>query len=237
MRRNEKPSGTKQAAFPADTFRFFRELGRNNRKPWMDVQRERYRAVVVAPLRALLDRLTPAVIRLDPNLDASGRTNRNFSRINRDIRFAADKTPYRTHMYLKFPDRSAPSSDSCELYFGVSAEVVTAGFRAYHSGRQSRLSQVARPRAAQQGRWLQRQRRRLGGDYESYWYASERGEWTRHDGWPVDPAEWKKLKGWVVRRKLKPAAATRPGIAQEIERVFRDVYPLYRFVSSVKWNA
>ena len=34
--------------------------------------------------------------------DTAARRGRNFSRINRDIRFAKDKTPYRTQMYLKF---------------------------------------------------------------------------------------------------------------------------------------
>jgi uncharacterized protein (TIGR02453 family) len=223
-------------AIPEDTFRFFRELARNNRKPWMDRQRDRYRAVVVAPMRALLERLSPAIARLDSSFDISGRTNRNFSRINRDIRFAADKTPYRTHMYLKFPDRSTPPSDSCELYVGVSADAVTAGFRTYHSGRRSRLSQIALPRVAQNSQWLERQKRRLGRKYESYWYANERGEWTKHDGWPVEPAEWKKLKGWVVRRKMKPSAGAAPGFAREIERVFRDVYPIFQFVAAIDWK-
>lgn len=233
--RSTKAAG-RGPALPEDTFRFFRDLARNNRKPWMDRQRDRYRAVVVAPMRALLDRLTPAIARLDSSLDISGRTIRNFSRINRDIRFAADKTPYRTQMYLKFPDRTAPPSDSCELYVGVSADVVTAGFRTYHTGRRSRLAQMALPRAAQNGQWLERQKRRLGRKYESYWYASQRGEWTKHEGWPLEPAEWKKLKGWVVRRKMNPSAAAGPGFAREIERIFRDVYPVYRFVASADWT-
>ena len=35
------------ATVPAATLKFFRELKRNNRKEWMDANRERYRAEVV----------------------------------------------------------------------------------------------------------------------------------------------------------------------------------------------
>ena len=40
----------------AETFRFFRDLHRNNRKEWMDENRGRYRTAVVQPMRGLLDR-------------------------------------------------------------------------------------------------------------------------------------------------------------------------------------
>src|SRR5882762_5889324 len=89
------------------TLRFFRDLGRNNRKEWMDANRERYRSDVVEPFRALLAALAAAVLKLNPDFDTSGRTGTNFSRINRDIRFARDKTPYRPQMYLTFPDPAA----------------------------------------------------------------------------------------------------------------------------------
>jgi uncharacterized protein (TIGR02453 family) len=224
------------AVFGAETFRFFRDLGRNNRKPWMDLHRERYRDVVVAPMRVLLDRLTPAVLRLDAGFDVSGRTGRNFSRINRDIRFAADKSPYRTQMYLKFSNHAPDAADFCQLYVGVAGDAVTTGFRVYRGGRGSLLAQLVLPRAQRHRGWLERQRRRLARRYQSYWYATERGEWTRHPGWPLDPAEWKKLKGWVVRRKMTTAAACRPAFPREIERVFRDVFPLYRFASFANWK-
>ncbi len=226
----------KQAIFSTETFRFFRELGRNNRKAWMDENRERYRAHVVEPLRALLEALAPAAQRLNPEFDVSGRTGRNFSRINRDIRFAADKSPYRTQMYLSFSDQHAADGDDGQLYVGVSPDAVTSGFRIYSQGRESRLARTAGPRAAAHAAWLERQARRLGRKYDSYWYLMEKGEWTRHDGWPTRAEDWKRMKGWVVRRKMKPGAATRAGFAAEVSKIFREVFPLYQFTSSPKWK-
>ncbi len=222
--------------FSPETFRFFRELGRNNRKAWMDENRERYRAHVVDPLRALLDALAPAAQRLNPEFDVSGRTGRNLSRINRDIRFAADKSPYRTQMYLSFSEQRDDGDDG-QLYVGVSPEAVTSGFRIYGQGRDARLARTTRPRAVQHAAWLEKQARRLGKKYDSYWYGVEKGEWTKNDGWPTRPEQWKKIKGWVVRRKMKPAAGTRAGFPEEVGKIFREVFPLYQFACAATWKA
>src|SRR5579863_4194615 len=118
--------------FTPDTVRFFRDLSRNNHKPWMDANRDRYKSAVVEPFRVLLDRLAPIARKLNPRFVTSGRVGDNFSRINRDIRFARDKTPYRPQMYLFF----AEGGDGVgQLYLGVGADVVTCGFRIYGGGR------------------------------------------------------------------------------------------------------
>src|ERR1700674_1330674 len=85
------PMATKAAAMPifsSETFRFFRDLARHNQKPWMDANRERYQQFVVQPFRRFFEVMAPAVLQLDSRFDTSGRTGANFSRINRDIRFA-----------------------------------------------------------------------------------------------------------------------------------------------------
>lgn len=210
------------------TFRFFRDLARNNRTAWMEANRERYQDHVVAPLRALLEALTPALLSLDPDFETSGRVGVNFSRINRDIRFAKDKRPYRAQMYVLF-SRPVPSGDDGQLYVGVSADAVTVGFRVYGGRRDSTLAQIARPRAAASGPWLQRQKRRLARRYESYWYRTEKGAWTTHDGFPVAPLDWARLQGLVVRRKFSPRAASASAFVKDAMRIFRDLYPLYRF--------
>jgi uncharacterized protein (TIGR02453 family) len=230
------PMSRNSGIFSTETFRFFRELGRNNHKPWMDANRERYRAHVVAPFRALLDCLTPAARKLNPGFDVSGRTGQNFSRINRDIRFAADKSPYRAQMYLKFSQQGSEDGGDGQLYVGVTADAVTVGFRTYYESRESSLARLGIPRARDNGTWIARQQRRLGKKYESYWYSSEKGKWTKHKGWPKKPEEWKRLKGWIVRKRFRPGAATRADFPREVSRIFGEVFPLYRFTSSPSWK-
>jgi uncharacterized protein (TIGR02453 family) len=224
---------TSEAIFTKDTFRFFRELGRNNHKPWMDENRERYRGVIVVPFRVMLDRLAPAALKLNPSFVVSGRVGDNFSRINRDIRFARDKSPYRTQMYLYFAE---PDDQSGQLYVGVSAESVTCGFRVYSEGRNSRLVEIGRVRGREHPEWIERQQRRLGKKYQSYWYATEKGDWAQRKTWPTKPEDWKKLQAWIVRKRLAPVAALRRGFEGEVARIFREVYPLSPFTTSPGWK-
>jgi uncharacterized protein (TIGR02453 family) len=215
-----------------ETFRFFRDLSRNNRTEWMEVNRDRYKECVVQPMRALCEELTPELLRLDARFDCRGRTGANFSRINRDTRFAKDKTPYRAQMYLKFAVPFPGKTESGQLYVGISAKTVTAGFRIYSGSKrkESALAQIAAPRLEADPRWLAQQKKRLSRQYESYWYSVEKGEWTKRSGWPA-AENWKKLQGWIVRQELGTAAATRKTFRSELVKIFRQLHPLLRFTS------
>ena len=224
---------TAKPVFGKDTFDFFRELGRNNKKTWMDRNRDRYQSSVVKPLRRLLEELTPTLLELDDRFDVSGRTGANFSRINRDIRFAKDKTPYRAQMYLKIQMPSPHDGETGQLYVGLCADAVTAGFRLYSGGKrkESAIALIAEQRVLGNPKWVAQQQKRLAGKYESYWYTTEKGEWTKHQGWPSEAAAWKRIQAWIVRRKMKPSAATPASFPKELAKMFRDVYPLLKFTS------
>jgi uncharacterized protein (TIGR02453 family) len=218
--------------FTREIFQFFRELNRHNKKVWMDANRERYQETVVLPFRRLYEELSPAVLKLDPRFDAMGRRGANFSRINRDIRFAKDKTPYRTQMYLKFSVPLPGEMTSGQLYAGISAETVTAGFRIYAESKRklSSIALIGERRVAENPKWLAQQKTRLNKKYESYWYATVKGEWVENDGWPT-AADWPKLQAWIVRKKLSTSAVTRASYPADVAKIFRDVYPLLKFVS------
>jgi len=226
-------ASTKPAVFRKETFQFFRDLGRQNRKEWMDDNRERYQGCVVQPFRRLLEELTPAVLNFNGEFDVCGRSGANFSRINRDIRFARDKTPYKTQMYLKFALPAPGDRETGQLYVGLSRDTVTVGFRIYSGGRRrdSTIALVAEPRVHANPKWLAQQKKRLARKCESYWYNTTKGEWTKHHGWPTDVTSWKKLQAWIVRKKMNPAAATRPEFCREVAKIFRDLYPLLKFTS------
>jgi uncharacterized protein (TIGR02453 family) len=217
--------------FTPATFQFFRDLARHNQKTWMDANRERYQERVVQPFRRLQEATAPAVLALDSRFDTTARGGKNFSRINRDTRFAKDKTPYRTQMYLKYSVPFGGKGETGQLYTGLSATAVTAGFRIYAGPKykESVLAQIACARAAAEPGWAARQKKRLGGRYQSYWYAMDKGEWVEQRGWPTSPEDWKRLRAWIVRRKLGSAAATRAAFPRDLTKIFRELYPLLRF--------
>ena len=225
-----------KAVIGQELFRFFKDLGENNRTAWMQENRERYQASLVRPLRRLLEEVTPAVLRLNGDFDVSGRTGANFSRINRDIRFAKDKTPYKTTMYLTFEVPAKGGRETGQLYAGFSKDTVTAGFRIYMGGarKESTVALVAEPRVSAKPDWVAQQQKRLGRKYQSYWYTMKKGAWTKNHGWPVDRKEWKRLQAWIVRKKMRPSAAMRGAFVGELATRFKELYPLLEFTSLEK---
>lgn len=218
--------------FTAEIFRFFQDLKKHNKKAWMDLNRERYKETVTKPFRRLLEELSPELLELNPNFDVAARNGTNFSRINRDIRFAKDKTPYRAQMYIKFAVPLAGEMESGELYIGISAETVTAGFRIYAVPKRklSPIALIAEPKLAVNPKSLTQFKKRLTKKYDSYWYATVKGEWTKNTGWPT-VADWPKLQAWIVRKKLRKSDATRASLPTDTAKIFREVYPLLEFTS------
>ena len=97
--------------------------------------------------------------------------------------------------------------------------------------KESSLALVAEPRLAQKPKWVSEQKKRLGRKCDSYWYTTEKGEWTKNASWPVQLQDWQKIQGWVVRKQMKPGEALKPGFSKDVLRLFKELYPLLQFTS------
>lgn len=88
------------SGFSEDTMLFLMELAVNNNKGWFDENRDRYRKVLRRPMEELAEALSPFMLSIDPLFEVN--PGRVISRINRDIRFSKDKSPYRANMWIAF---------------------------------------------------------------------------------------------------------------------------------------
>lgn len=79
-----------------NTLEFYRQLRRNNNKEWFDSNRKWYSDVKKDYYR-FTDELLSRIRIFDPGLGHLQPKDCVF-RINRDIRFSNDKTPYKTHL-------------------------------------------------------------------------------------------------------------------------------------------
>src|SRR5260370_34760957 len=106
--------------------------------------------------------MSKCVLELDSLFDSCGRTGANFSRINRDIRFAKDKTPYRPQMYLRFTATAAGGRESGQLYAGIFADTATAGYAIYAGPKRKEyaLALIAEPRVHANPKWLPQPKKR-----------------------------------------------------------------------------
>lgn len=79
--------------FSKDFLDFFKELAANNNKDWFDANRKRYDQSVKEPFKKFVADLITASRKLDPAINIEAKDA--IFRINRDIRFSKDKSPYK----------------------------------------------------------------------------------------------------------------------------------------------
>ncbi len=84
---------------------FLRRLARRNTREWFERNRAVYETEVRDPLRALVEEMDVRLARLAPEL--TGDPRRSIFRIHRDVRFSADKSPYKTNAACQFYHQDA----------------------------------------------------------------------------------------------------------------------------------
>ena len=98
-------------AFSKHTFEFLADLEANTNKDWFDANRDRYEAHWKAPALDFIAAVSDRMAALDPALRAEPRLNGSLRRINRDVRFSKNKSPYNPRLHMVFwtgehPNRS-----------------------------------------------------------------------------------------------------------------------------------
>jgi uncharacterized protein (TIGR02453 family) len=91
--------------FNPAALRFFRGLAANNEKAWFEAHREDYETEIREPMRELISEMDARIAKFAPEI--GGDPKRSMFRINRDIRFSKDKSPYKTNAGCWFNHRSA----------------------------------------------------------------------------------------------------------------------------------
>ena len=115
------------AGFPEGTFRFLRGLARDNSKAWFDAHRGDYQAFYVDAARDFVAALGPRLRRISPTVAYDPRVNGSLFRINRDVRFSKDKTPYKNHMDLWFWHGGRRGWGSPGFFFRMFADRLIVG--------------------------------------------------------------------------------------------------------------
>jgi uncharacterized protein (TIGR02453 family) len=131
-------------SFPSDTILFLADLAANNSREWFEANRDRYEAAYVAPGRAFVEALGPRLADISPGVHYEPRVNGSISRINRDVRFSADKSPYKSNLDLWFWHGDKRGWDHPGFYLRITPERVYLGSGMHVFGKE----QTERYRAA-----------------------------------------------------------------------------------------
>ncbi len=127
--------------FGPDALDFLDGLAADNSKVYFDANRTTYDEQVAAPIKSLVLAVGAELRdRVSPDIQFEPKVGKSLFRINRDLRFSKDKTPYNPYVDAVFWEGESPrSSPGFILRIGADTLVVGTGVFGLEGDRASRF--------------------------------------------------------------------------------------------------
>jgi uncharacterized protein (TIGR02453 family) len=221
--------------FSKRSLTFFRQLARNNDKSWFEAHRDEYENEVRAPMRELIEELEVHFAEFAPEI--GGDPKRSMFRINRDIRFSKDKSPYKTHAAAWFHHRNAARSVGSEAdagsagyYFHLEPggkSMIGAGLWMPPRPQLNKLRSAIADDSAGFDQMVRSIPSRFDGlDDESTLKRMPRGYAEDHPA-----AKWLRYQSFTSGRTLTDAQATSSALVTLLATEFKALLPLVRWLN------
>ncbi len=123
--------------FTQDFLDFFIELAGNNQKEWFDDNRARYHSSIKEPFENFIADLVLALQKVDPTIQPNPKDC--IFRINKDIRFSKDKSPYKTDRSAILSKYGRKNKEYPGYYVRLSPESCQIGGGAYYLQKENLL--------------------------------------------------------------------------------------------------
>jgi len=220
------------SGFTDETFNFMNELLLNNNRPWFEANRERYKTFVQAPFIELGRSLIEPMRKIDPQFEL--RPEKIISRVNRDVRFSRDKSPYRSNVWISYKRPQKEWMEAPAFFFELMPDSYRYGMGFYSAGKSTmdlfrnemtdRLDEFAKIASSIKKKGIYS----VGGDL-----YKRRLENTL----PESMQEWYQRKNLYLMRTSEAGKELFSGeIASILADGFRSLEALYKFLWSIKLN-
>jgi uncharacterized protein (TIGR02453 family) len=217
--------------FLPSTVSFLKELKKNNNKPWFDNHRDKYLSAKT-DFENFIEKVLAVTAVFDADIKELTAKNCTF-RINRDIRFSKDKTPYKINMGASL-NRGGKKSIFAGYYFHLEP-----GGKSFAGG----------------GLWmpmppeLKKLRQEIDYCYPEFTKIITSAAFTKQypglemnegnklvnvpKGYDKDnpAASFLKLKSFVATRDIPDSLLTNAGLVTEVGRAFKALWPLVTFMN------
>lgn len=207
---------------------FLKELSRNNNKEWFDANKKQYEKAKME-LSELVQELINGIKKFEPELGALQPKDTMF-RINRDIRFSNDKSPYKTNMGA-----------------WISAGGRKSNRAGYYIHIEPGKSFLAGGKHIPEGDELKAIRQEIDYNFEEFDKIINATEFKKLFGGKLDgdklktvpkgyeadnPAiEYLKMKSFIAYRDLKDKDIESPALSKEALHAFKMMKPLNNFLN------
>lgn len=219
-----------------DLTQFLAELSENNNRAWFVMNKPRY-DILRAEFLELVTRLIADISKFDPAV-AECNPKKALFRINRDMRFSHDKSPYKTTFSagitasgLKRPNQGGGPA----YYFHIDANgtlLIAGGEYMPPPDRLRVIRQNIIADAAGFGKVLKNRKIK-----EGFGGLQEEGKLTRPPkGFDADVPhiEYIKLKSFIVWKETSLKKKIPADLKKELVAGFKDAYPLITWLRQVK---
>lgn len=216
--------------FQASTLKFLKDLKKNNNKPWFDAHRAQYeaaRADFEQFIQAVLDRHS----KNDPDLKDLTAKKCMF-RINRDVRFSKDKSPYKTNFGASM-DKGGKKSGLAGYYFHCEPGGSFIGGGLW----MPEPAVVKRVRQEIDYSYDEFKKLITTKNFKGFFgelYKGENAQLSKvPQGFEKDnpAAEHLKFKSWLVLHNFSDAEVTAPSLVKNTVEAFKLMQPFIRFLN------
>jgi uncharacterized protein (TIGR02453 family) len=220
--------------FSPSAQRFFKQLSRNNTKAWFEAHRAVYETEIREPFKALVEEIDVRLARIAPEI--VGDPKRSLFRINRDIRFSRDKSPYKTNAGCWFYHQDASRTvgqdaegGSAGFYFHLDAEssFVAGGIWMPPRGSLAKIRDAIAAKPGEFETLVRSLRRRFGSlDSESKLTRVPRGYPPDHEA-----ADWLRYQSFTLSRPIPATDLVSPKLPDRVARDLAGLTPFVRWLN------
>jgi uncharacterized protein (TIGR02453 family) len=220
---------TEFAGFPADFFRFFKQLKKNNNREWFNENKTRFQESVLEPMSMFIVAMQPRLMKISGHYVADPKIHGgSMFRIYRDTRFSKDKTPYKTHAACQFRHEAGKDAHAPGFYVHIDTDQVFFGGGIW-TPPSPKLNKIRDFIADNARSWARIKNARkvvdVGGIQGDSLKRAPRGFNEEHVH-----IEDLKRKSFYVMTETSPDSAAKPGFVDEVAEGFARAAPLNRFI-------
>ena len=217
--------------FHSSTVSFLKELKKNNNKTWFDNHKSKYLSAKI-DFENFVHEIIITISAFDDDIKELQAKNCTF-RINRDIRFSKDKTPYKTNMGASF-NRGGKKSIFAGYYFHLEP-----GGKSFVGGGLWMPEAIGLKKLRQEIDYCFPEFKKIitSPSFKNQYQGLEMNEGQMLVNVPKGydkenpAASFLKLKSFVATKNIRDTLLTKAGLAKETEQAFKALMPLVKFMN------
>ena len=119
--------------FSPSTFKFLSQLALSNTRGWFEEHKSEYEQLVREPSLALIRDFAPRLRKISKHFVAvDKKVGGSLMRVQRDVRFSKDKSPYKTNIGIQFRHAVGKDVHAPGLYLHISPDECFLGSGIWH---------------------------------------------------------------------------------------------------------